>query len=191
MLNFQEFWKNLISDQDPLTLKLDLRVSAQDSARFFLYHNDIKLYDNVLAPGPHSLEFALVVKQTNLLKFGMLDKNLLTDTKVENGQIVQDKFIELVEFSVNNFDLVRDYDFFYNKLKYYNHDQGQYTQVSNGFWFNSEIVMEYESPFIQWYTENTHKNTQVSPTMIHRASSTEVYNAVEAKLCEQLLLLKQ
>jgi len=189
-INFADFWQDLIQDHNPLTLTLCLNVSSRDTARFFVKHNDTELLDQSLDQGQHQITLELEPQATNCLKFGMLDKNS-QDTVVIDGQIVQDKFIELKEFTVNNFDLLRDYDFFYNRLKYFNRDQDQYTQVSSGFWFNSELIMQYESPFIQWYTQNTYKNTQVSPTLTHRVSSADEYASVEAKLFQQLKFLKR
>ena len=109
-INFADFWQDLIQDHDPLTLTLLLNVSSRDTARFFVKHNDTELLDQSLAQGQHSITLALVPQATNCLKFGMRDKNPNEDTVVIDGQIVQDKFIELKEFTVNNFDLFRDYE---------------------------------------------------------------------------------
>jgi hypothetical protein len=149
------------------------------------------VYDQELCAGPHQVELHLTCNDTNQLRFGMSGKNSVQDTIVQDGKIVQDKFIKLVKFNIENFDLLKDYDFFYNKLQYFNHDQNQYTSVSEGFWFNSELIVEYQSPFIVWYTGRTNKNTQISPSLMHRFSDLNEYSAIEQKLSNQLKEIKR
>ena len=190
-MDFNNFWRGMITGKNNIDLELELEVSTKDTARFFITHNQQIVYDQNLSAGPHQIQMQLVCDQSNQLRMGMSGKDSVKDTVVLDGQIVQDKFIRLTKFNIDNFDLLRDYDFFYNKLQYFNHDQNQYTSVSDGFWFNSELVIDYYSPFILWYTDKTNKNTQISPSLMHRFSDLNEYSAIEQRLSDQLKGIKR
>ena len=189
-VNFDDFLKEIIKE-DEIKLLIKLKVSARDTARFCVTHNQTMIYDNHLLPGVHQINLTYLSDSNNELKLGMFGKDPVHDTVSEDGKIVADKFIELLELKINNFDLFKDYDVYYNHLKYWNHDQNQYTDVHSGFWFNSELIIDYGSSFINWYTSKTSKNTQVAENMIHQTRSAEEFNKMEKILCERLEQLKK
>ena len=129
-----------------------------------IIYNDQVLFDNCLPNGLHRLSFTCDTPADNLTNFSIRFYNKLpSDTVVDaQGNIVQDKFIELKKLQINKFDLLNDPEFFYNQFNY--SVNGSRSDVKPGFWFNESVLsLSLNQPFDFWYccTSNKHSNFSV------------------------------
>lgn len=164
--NFDQFFESLTA-VDNIELVLD--VTAQEcngKPRLQVMHNSTTLFDECLATGNHTLKFVIDEQQQNCISATMSEKNPTTDTQMVDGNIVKDKFVVVNKFVLNGFDLIEDQDFFYKHFWYRNGNVEQ--SVTNGFWSNATLGLDYPGSFITWYQTNTTKNVALSNDMIFK-----------------------
>jgi hypothetical protein len=121
--------------------------------------NDTLIYDQCLTQGQHQISLEFNSQLNNQIVVSMKGKNL-SDTLVIDNEIVRDRSIKILSFSINQFDLMQDPDFFYKEL--WAKELEQSIPVNSGFWSNSELGINFISPFILWYQERTTKNSTVT-----------------------------
>jgi hypothetical protein len=117
--------------------------------------------DLIPGNGPQILELSMFSKGPN-------------DTRVENGVIVKDTFLKLTDLKINNYRLVDDYDFFFNKTEYIRHRDNEKIQPSNGFWENATLKITFDLPFDLWYNTTSLKNANLSETLKFRSANDEL-----------------
>jgi len=91
------------------------------------------------------LNFVLDVETRNKLTIGLSGKSS-KDTVIDaSGNITADKYIEIAELTLDKFDLLRDYEFFRQHIKYYNYDAALYEEVRDYIGaFNPEFADRIE-----------------------------------------------
>jgi hypothetical protein len=72
---------------------------------------------------------------------------------------------KLEKIIINNYDLIQDYDLFKSQVKFINNDTNTNQNVVDTFAFNASYKLEFTSPFVLWYQENTTKNVVISESM--------------------------
>jgi hypothetical protein len=159
---FNEFMDLLIernfNTANSNTIKLELETSLPNDtdALIEIMYNDTVLYTGASQKGIQTLEFTDLdsskVDSTFSIRF--FNKTMSDTTVDAHGNILQDKYILINKFIVNDVDLMQDIEFFYNRMQY--SVDGTPTDVSKGFWLNnSKLVLNFSNPFILWYCHNT------------------------------------
>jgi len=187
--NIDSFITELCSNDLNININLDISVS-KTSPKFQIWFNDQVVFNEYLNNGNRELNFnfndvnkfcKLILKMSNKLD---------GETIVENGKIINDTFISIYDLKINNFSLINDINFFYNHLKYYVEKIEEPTK--NGFWKNnSELVIEFENPFILWYNEKTDKNISLATPLIHKSKNSEFKHFTEEIKLEVIESLKK
>jgi hypothetical protein len=166
--NFDQFFEQLVHrDQVELTLAFEAQ-ECNGAPQLTVTHNQTVLFDQALSSGMHSVTISVPQQQKNCITIKMSGKNPGQDTEVVNGQIVKDKFVVIRKFVIDGFDLLNDQEFFYNVFWYRNNDQDLLQSVTNGFWNNSTLGLDYDGSFFAWYQCNTRKNTELVNDMIYK-----------------------
>jgi len=163
--NFDDFFLTLTKDN---VIKLALELEVSDSPGLTIEVNSKEIFNQILNPGKISVNVEFVPTpqvQLDISMFGKTQK----DTVIVNNEIVKDKYIILNELKINNFDLLRDYHLFYGKFIYID-QQHNVTDVKAGFWGNDTLRLLFSSPFTEWHTANSTKNTQISQSLHYRDS---------------------
>ena len=166
--NFDQFFEQLTHcDQ----LELVLELEAQDCnglPQLVVTHNDTVLFDQALVPGACTVQLTIPQQQKNCITVSMSGKTPGQDTEVVDGHIVRDKFVVVNKFVVDGFDLYEDREFFYNVFWYRNNDAMELQNVTNGFWNNATLGLDYTGSFFAWYQHNTRKNTELINDMVYK-----------------------
>jgi hypothetical protein len=166
--NFDEFFEQLTHRDQ---LELVLGVDAQDCnglPQLTVMHNNAVLFDQALATGPCVIQLTVPQHQKNCITVSMSGKTPGQDTEVVDGRIVQDKFIVVNKFVIDGFDLYEDREFFYNVFWYRNDDNTELQTVTNGFWNNATLGLDFSESFFAWYQRNTRKNIELVNDMIYK-----------------------
>jgi len=160
--NWQSYVQNRIQQLFPSTI-LRLVVESNyclGAPRLFVRYNGKMLYHNKLPQGCSTVEIMLNYDFENksLLEIGMDNKNQY-DTKVDDqGQIVADKNILLKQIEIDGIDIMKDMKYFYHRLEYIEGDT-KLSVARPGFFSNSQINIEFQAPYWQWYIKNQLNNT--------------------------------
>ena len=80
-----------------------------------------------------------------VLDVSTLDKDTIIDN---SGTIIQDKNIRFVKLSIDNCILSDDDEFFYS------------TFGTPGLWSTDALMLDFEQPFMAWYSQTSNKNTK-------------------------------
>jgi len=114
------------------------------------------------------LNFVLDVETRNKLTIGLSGKSS-KDTVIDaSGNITADKYIEIAELTLDKFDLLRDYEFFRQHIKYYNYDAALYEEPKPGFWQNAVLEISWQDSWLFWYNSKSTKNSVISTEMEFR-----------------------
>jgi len=117
------------------------------------------------------LNFVLDIETRNKLTIGLSGKSS-KDTVIDaSGNITADKYIEVTDLQLDKFDLLRDYDFFRQHTKYYNHDSALYEEPKPGFWNNADLEINWQDSWLIWYNSKSTKNSVMSTEMEFQNSS--------------------
>lgn len=163
--NIDNFLETLFSKNINLELEYESDyVTKQPSISITL--NGIDVFKEQCKTS-NTLKLSLpALQKENNLKISMMGK-LDNDTLVENGKIVKDTYVKLCKLHINNYSLLDDYDFFYQKFVYIDQD-GHKHQAMSGFWSNSSLILNFDMPFDMWYNSVSNKNRAVSDTLKHQ-----------------------
>jgi hypothetical protein len=101
------------------------------------------------------------------------------DTLVQNDVIVKDTFLKLTDLRINNYKLLDDYEFFYNKTVYIRHSDNEKIYPSNGFWQNATLKIVFDLPFDLWYNNISTKNAVLSESLKFRTTKNDLELLVE------------
>ena len=184
--NLEIFLQDLLEEQE-LHIELELQVNTvQDrSIGFSIEINNKLVLKDFFKKGTHSVDLRVPYEDlNNHLKLSMFNKSRENDTLVQDGKIVEDTNILLNKFQLNNFDILNDSSFYYNKFYYTDNDTGQNEDVKQGFWTNSTLGICFTKPFIEWYQENTTKNISVAQSLEFMATKQdeEFYQELVTKI---------
>lgn len=163
---FDRFFNEICQDDD---ISISLLLEVSDNPGLMIKVNNRTIYDKLLTAGQHEISLSCGVEKAITLDISMYGKTD-KDTTVQNNQIIYDKFIIIKSLKINNFDLINDQELFYNKFLYLD-EHGVSEPVKIGFWNNSTLRLEFVTPFIHWYIENSHKNSHVSDSLQFRNNS--------------------
>jgi hypothetical protein len=180
--NFDMFLKNIVGN-DNLQIELTVEVDNYNSdPEFTIQLNDSVLYNNTLSQGTHKIVVDASTSESNCLTMTMTGKDQ-NDTLVENGNIVRDKFIKLVDFKINNFDILEDTTLFHNKF-WYAVDSVVET-VKPGFWNNNSCLgLEFTAPFTIWYQRESTSNTALADSL--KFQNTSNHAKITAQVIENI-----
>jgi hypothetical protein len=163
--NFDRLLDHLLIEKT-FELGIEATVSTTNlPIRFCIAVNDLTVADQFLETGNYS--DSIMIKTAQLGKQVSLEISLsgkgINDTVVDQqGKIIKDTFVVLDKLYINNFDILSDYDFFYNKFQYVNNDNNHCENVKMGFWSNSTLRLDFDLPFAFWYANNSDKNSKLS-----------------------------
>ena len=147
--NINSFMQKIIEKeykQFSLKLKLKSENGRTGSPQIHIMFNGNTLFNNTLAEGIHELTFPLKYNYTNKNQLEILFTNKQdSDTIIDNdGNILKDKKVEIIEFIMDDIDIAHHYLFVESAVKYYEGDKlvsGHYM----GFWQpNSRMVVTFK-----------------------------------------------
>jgi hypothetical protein len=195
------YYKNfdLLSDEiESNNVETELSVAltvechtATDRCGIEIYNGDQQLSNNLFESGLQKINFVVqLTKETNLrIKFtNKKDNDTVVDTA---GNILQDKFVEIKDLTINQINLTNDIEFYMQHLQYQEH--GQATEPKFGMWINnSELVVNFAGSFRSWYHRNSKKNSVLGAEIITQITLSTTYNDdyFRNKIVEKLDLLK-
>ncbi len=131
-----------------------------------IFFNGVEVYSELcIAQGHISLALDANDKE-NELRLTMTGK-LPGDTIVEDGIIVKDTYLKFSKLHINNYSMLVDYDFFYEKFIHVNED-ASFAKAMMGLWSNSSLMLRFHMPFDIWYNSISKKNCAVSDTLRHQ-----------------------
>jgi hypothetical protein len=158
--NFKNYVVREIQQKFP-TSKVKLVVNASNcngDPNLIIKHNDKEIYNKLLKPGKHEIEFEIMhdFSCTNSLSMVMNNKDPY-DTEVDSdGNILRDKNIVFGNIFIDKIDVTKDSVFFY-KHAFMKSENDQKSPAIAGLYFNnSEWRLEYEPPFWKDYLSKTH-----------------------------------
>jgi len=192
--NFDLLSDDIESNNVETELSVALTVechTATDRCGIEIYNGDQQLSNNLFESGLQKINFVVqLTKETNLrIKFTNKKDN---DTVVDAaGNILQDKFVEIKDLTINQINLTNDIEFYMQHLQYQEH--GQATEPKFGMWINnSELVINFAGSFRSWYHRNSKKNSVLGAEIITQITLSTTYNDdyFRNKIVEKLDLLK-
>ena len=166
-------FESLLADltkEDTIVLDLALVAGEYNGTPSLLIEiNNELLLSKELINGKHQFNISHNIKDKKELciEISMSGKGP-RDTKVENGKIVEDKFILIESLKINGYDITNDFDLFRDKLQYRDNNTGKNTPVLSGFWSNSTLTLNCQLPFSIWYSKNSLKNIELSSPLHFR-----------------------
>lgn len=184
LANFEQFVNKLTHKN---SLELDLTVVASECngmPNLQILKDGNLIYNKLLNNGTHVIKLQLPQCDTNNLSFKMNNKDAATDTKVINGNVVEDKFIEIKSLKIDNYDLCADPDFFRSQIEYVDDLAGK-VDVKFGFWNNSTMSLSYPKEFQLWYQQQSSKNSSLESESAYR----EFLNTASTSTREKLVKL--
>lgn len=141
----------------PLELELEITTSTITIDKLpglEIFINDQSVYQNMFNDGTHNIKIPNInYKEKNKITLRFFNKGP-TDTVVDNGNIVKDKFVKLDKFILSGIDIIKDPDYFHNEIVYTEHKQ--IAKPKAGFWINeSTLTLEFTDPFLQDYNKKS------------------------------------
>lgn len=173
LTSYDDFISSLIGND--LVLEIEYESdSVTEDAFFAITFNGVLVKKINLVEEMSKIRLDLIPGNgPQVLELSMFDKGP-NDTRVENGVIVKDTFLKLTDLKINNYRLVDDYDFFFNKTEYIRHRDNEKIQPSNGFWENATLKITFDLPFDLWYNTTSLKNANLSETLKFRSANDEL-----------------
>jgi hypothetical protein len=173
LTSYNDFITGLVGND--LLLEIEYESdSVTDNAFFAVTFNGVMIKKINLIDEMSEIRLELMPGNvTQVLELSMFDKGP-GGTVVENGVIVKDTFFKLTDLKINNYRLIDDYDFFYNKTEYIRHQDNEKIQPSIGFWENATLRIKFDLPFDLWYNTTSLKNANLSETLKFRSDFDEL-----------------
>jgi len=146
--------KNLEIDpsllRDDLPSEFEIEISCEGSRSTSWPMIDIQInntyYRNIEVQGTQTFTFRVPDKKTrNLVRISLTNKEP-NDTIVENGVIVADKFVRLIEFKIDGVRVDADQLYLHGRVK----DNGQRLK-QNGLYKNSTYTFYFENPVHKFF----------------------------------------
>jgi len=132
-----------------MKIKFDIFVNNYNGGpKIKIYNNDSLLLQTVLTEKGHqTIELDVALKCPTKLTIEHYDKNMKYDTKLENGNIIEDKGFILEKIKFDNFVLENElYHFKFIK------DNGEELKDSNYIGYNGKYIINIDSDeLITWY----------------------------------------
>jgi hypothetical protein len=183
-INIDKFLETLIDKKLNIKIEYESQYVNNQPTIVISLNNVEVYYEKCSSLGNISLNLSNFDVQ-NVLEIGMTGKQN-GDTLVEGNQIVKDTYIKFLNLHINNYSLLDDYDFFYNKFLHLTQDRLlEKSQI--GLWSNSALVLNFSMPFEIWYNSVSQRNCSVSDSLKHQ--ETENLNKLVKQLEQSVLKL--
>jgi hypothetical protein len=160
-----QFFDSLCSKK----INIDLEYESDyvtNQPKICIFLNGVEVYSELCTAQGH-ISLALDANdKENELRLTMTGK-LPGDTIVEDGIIVKDTYLKFSKLHINNYSMLVDYDFFYEKFIHVNED-ASFAKAMMGLWSNSSLMLRFHMPFDIWYNSISKKNCAVSDTLRHQ-----------------------
>lgn len=180
------FFNSLIEPSTELVLDLESSESNGPPELLIEFNGQI-IFQQHIPAGKHVHRIMLNAVEHNCLTLSMNNKGA-QDTVVIDNNIVADKWIKINQLSINNYHLITDYDFFRKFFSYKVENESQIPLP--GFWKNSKLTLEFDTPFELWYVDCAQSNVSVSNELSYRMVGTTSILELEDQLLDLLTRLK-
>lgn len=169
LTNCNDFIDGLVSNE--LFLDVEYESDSVDySAYFFIKFNDCIIKKLKLAKEVTKLTLNLIpTTGVQILELGLIGK-LPGGTLVQDGIIIKDTFVKLIDLKINNYKLLHDFNFFFNKTEYTKLQNFKKIKPLDGFWEDASLKIKFEVPFDLWYNNVSTQNTTDSASLKFRTS---------------------
>lgn len=153
--NFDKFIDKL-SKEDNINLHLEFEINKGPLIEIYINNN--LLFSNILTEDNKIIDINYHDDNEDVTIKIMMGNKTVHDTVIDNnGNIIDDKFAKIIDFKLNNFDLVTDIPFFYEYLKL-SDSNGHEKKFVPGFWHNDILELTYTKPFGLWYNSRSTNN---------------------------------
>ena len=166
--NYDNFLLSILPNKIKLELDFDIQVLNDPPGFTILFNQDVVYYSK-LVEGSHNLIFELNPLSTNVLELSMNGKTV-DNLLINDGKIIRDTFIEIKKILINDYDLLEDFSFFYNKFEYYDNETKIKEDTKTGFWQNKTLHLTFDHPFERWYNKHSDKNATLDNTDLEFSS---------------------
>lgn len=188
LLEIDAFVKSLCKTWISIDVEIEAVISDQP-VLLEIEINTEQLLKQEISQGSHRINLRYDTK--NITDCGLtfrMSNKASTDTVIEHGRIIKDTCITITNLKINDFLLSQDYDFFQDFFEYFNHDDGIKEPAKLGFWKNSSLILNFQTPFDLWYQTKTTKNIELHDNLKYREITSELM-AAKDKFIKSLKLL--
>jgi radical SAM superfamily enzyme YgiQ (UPF0313 family) len=184
-----------IEANNPVT-ELDVSIdlvshTVTDECGIEIWHNNKLISSNLFKSGLQKINFVVQLTQETDLRIKFTNKQD-NDTIVDAaGNILNDKFIEIKDLTINQINLTNDIEFYMQHLQY--QEREQIIKPKFGMWINdSELIVSFAGSFKSWYHRNSKKNSILSAEIITQLTVSTTYDDdyYRNKIIEKLDTLK-
>lgn len=154
--NIDNFLDSLTESQT-ITIKVGLAATISKPVGFIIKFNDQVITQQTLSASSDILNtFSVNFNRENTLDLTLEGKGDNHTVVNDQGEIVEDSFVMLTNLEIDSYDILADEEFI-NVNSTYIPVQPFY----KGFWHNSTFSLTIKTPFIDWYNQQTTRNTTV------------------------------
>ena len=177
--NCDSFISIIMNQKQTLDMQIKLSGNAcNGSPHAVISFNDNIVYQGLIDHDFDSLNFSIATNKLkltgNIFSISLTNKNHNDTIVSQSGDIVQDKNVIIQNLYMDNCDLIDDVDFFHKNF-YFIDSNNQRHPAAAGVWANGSLELEFDLPFIKWYSTTSTKNKS--------NSRIEQSNAQTAGLC--------
>ena len=178
LASYDDFVAGLVPDD--LVLEIEYESDCVDNdGVFFVKFNSNQIVNVPLVNHSSVLRLNLIpTTGAQTLEIGMTGKKP-NSTIVQDGKIVKDTFVKLLDLRINNYKLLDDYKFFFDRTQYVKHENQEKTTPMNGFWQDASLTIEFDLPFDLWYNSVSTKNVILSESLQFRTAKNDLDSLVE------------
>lgn len=145
---------------EEFSIELDINVVCiGDLINFKIELNDQIIYNDKHDTGVYSINKKCKQQESNFLKIELYDLNKNKDHQ---------SFIEFKKLYINNYDILKDYDFFRDSFIY--RLSNSTVNPMQGFWDNAALELQFSAPFSVWYHTTSEKSRETAGYMKYRSS---------------------
>ena len=154
--NIDNFLDSL-TESKTVTVKVGLAATISKPVEFIIKFNDQVITHQTLSASSDILNtFSVDSNKENILELTLQGKGDNHTVVNDQGEIVEDSFVMLSKLEIDSYDIFADDEFINNN--------STYTPVQpfyKGFWHNSTFSLTIKTPFVDWYNQQTTRNTTV------------------------------
>ena len=154
--NIDNFLDSL-TERQIATIKVGLAATISKPVEFIIKFNGQVISQQTLSASLEVLNtFTVDCNKENTLELTLEGKGDTHTIVNDQGEIVEDSFVMLSKLEIDSYDIFADDEFINNN--------STYTPVQTfykGFWHNSTFSLTIKTPFMDWYNQQTTRNTTV------------------------------
>lgn len=171
--NLDTFLDSLFAEEEFL-VEVDLDVNCVgDPVNFKIEFNNQIIHNDSYTSGTYQVIINSKQANENCLSLQLYDLDKIKDHQ---------SFIIITKFNINNYDILKDYDFFKTHIEYTVRKKRETPKP--GFWNNACMNLNFNFPFSVWYHNTSSKSTTVPEHIKYTRSM--IYDNERQKLLDKV-----